>query len=294
MDLIKNKKKINIGITGHRGVIGTDFITLNKKFNFITFDGNLTNKQSVYNWIKNNSFEALIHFAAIVPIQDVEKNFSKAKKVNYGGTKHLVDAIIKFKPKNLGWFFYASTSHVYKGSNKKLTENSKKIPITRYGLTKLLAENYILKKTKKTKILFCIGRIFSYFHHRQKSSYFIQNVFKKIYEKNKKKITFYGLNQYRDILGSKDVCDAINFLYKKKAKGIYNIASGKKTKLLKVVNILAKSKNIKIVNKDNLYSKKFKNINIIGDIKKIRKIGWRPKDSLNYVLKNYLKNKLKK
>jgi len=293
MDSIKNKKK-NIGITGHRGVIGTDFIRLNKKINFIVFDGNIANKQSVYKWIKNNSFEALIHFAAIVPVQDVEKNFFKAKKINYGGTKNLVNAIIKFKPKNLKWFFYASTSHVYKGSNEKLNENSKKIPISRYGLTKLLAENYILKKRKKTKVEFCIGRIFSYFHHKQKPSYFIQSVFKKIYQKKKKKIGFYGLNQYRDILGSQDVCSAIIFLYKKKAKGIYNIASGKKTKLLKVVNILARRKKIEIVHEDNLYNNKLKNINLIADIKKIKKAGWKPRNNLNHVLKEYLNNKLKK
>ena len=155
-------QKINIGITGHKGVIGGEFIKRNKNFNFIPFKGDITNRTRVYRWIKNNPFQVLLHFAAIVPIQEVEKNFLKAKKVNYIGTKNLVDAIIRCQPNNLVWFFYASTSHVYKASNRKIKENDKKTPITRYGLTKLMAENYLLKKRKNPYVRFCIGRVFSF------------------------------------------------------------------------------------------------------------------------------------
>ena len=277
--------KISIGITGHKGVIGSEFIRRNKNFNFIRFKGDIANQANVDRWIRNNSFQAILHFAAIVPIKKVERNFLRAKKVNYNGTKNLVDAIIKYRHNNLTWFFYASTSHVYKDSNKKIKENSKKLPITRYGITKLMAENYILQKKKHTHVKFCIGRVFSFFHHKQKPSYFIQTAYRKIYQQNNTHIFFTGLHQYRDVLGVKDVCGAINFLCKKKAEGIYNIASGNKTKLLKIIRILLGKKKIKITTNRGVER------NLIASINKISNLGWSSKQNINQILKEYLKNK---
>ena len=41
--------------------------------------------------------------------------------------------------------FFSSTSHVYKSSKNKIKESDKKQPISYYGYTKLLAEEYITK-----------------------------------------------------------------------------------------------------------------------------------------------------
>jgi len=277
--------KIKAGITGHKGVIGSEFIKRHKNFNFIPFKGDITKQISVDKWIQSNSFQILLHFAAIVPISEVEKNFSKAKEVNFNGTKNLVDAINKYQPNNLIWFFYASTSHVYKDSNKKIKENDQKSPITRYGLTKLMAENYILRKKTHTHVKFCIGRVFSFFHYKQKPSYFIQTVYRKIYQQKNTHIFFTGLQQYRDVLGVKDVCGAINFLCKKETIGIYNIASGNKTKLLKIVKILKGKEKIQITTDQG------KEKNLIANIKKIKKLGWKPKQNIHQILNEYLKNK---
>ena len=85
------------GITGHTGVIGSNFIKKKFGFRFIKFKGDISNKENVHRWVKKNSFDLIIHFAAIVPIKIVENNYSYANKVNYIGTKNLVDAIIKNK-----------------------------------------------------------------------------------------------------------------------------------------------------------------------------------------------------
>jgi len=278
-------RKINVGITGHRGVIGSEFIKRNKKFNFLSFKGDITKKQSVEKWISKNNFKILLHFAAIATVSEVEKNFRNAKKVNYHGTKNLVDAIVKHKPNNLIWFFYASTSHVYKSSNKLIKEDDKKVPINLYGSTKLMAEKYILKKKKYSKVRFCIGRVFSFTHYKQNDSYFIPAVYKKIYIKKKRKIFLSGLNQYRDFIGPKDICDAINFLCKKKPAGIYNIASGKKHKLFKIVKILLGNKKVKIT------TDKKGDKNLAANISKIKKLGWKPKQNIKKILKWYIKNK---
>ena len=56
---------------------------------------------------------------------------------------------------NLKWFFFSSSSHVYKKSKKKLNENSKTEMNNKYSKTKLLAEKELLE-LKNKKI--CIGR----------------------------------------------------------------------------------------------------------------------------------------
>ena len=88
---------------------------------------------------------------------------------------------------------------MYQSSKKKILESDKKKPISYYGKTKLLAENFIIKKLKNTKIKYCIGRIFSTSNKNQKKNYLVPDLIKKI-KKTKKKITLNNLNHYRDFI----------------------------------------------------------------------------------------------
>ena len=68
---------------------------------------------------------------------------------------------------------------------KKFLKKSKK-PISYYGLTKLKAENYIIKRFKNTKIKYCIGRIFSTTNKNQKKNYLVPDLKYKIRNSKKK------------------------------------------------------------------------------------------------------------
>ena len=158
-------KKINIGITGATGSLGKVIIKNNKKINFNRFKGDIRNRKAVFDWLKRSKLNIVFHLAAIVPIKEVNRNIVKARQVNYNGTKNIVDACIE---KKIEWFFFSSTSHVYKSSRKKISEKFKKKPVSYYGQTKLWSENYISKKFKAKKIKYCIGRIFSTTNKNQK------------------------------------------------------------------------------------------------------------------------------
>ena len=56
------------GITGSKGNLGKTFVKNSKIFKFIKFKGDISKKKDVNRWIKNNEFDLIIHFAAIVPI----------------------------------------------------------------------------------------------------------------------------------------------------------------------------------------------------------------------------------
>ena len=160
------------GITGSTGLIGKQILKSKIDTKFVKFKGNIKNKLAVYNWVKNNKFDRLIHLASLVSVKKAKNNYNEAKKINYLGTKYLVDAVTKYKP-NLKLFFYIySTCISIKRFNIAITENSKK-PFTEYGKTKLLAENYIIKKLKKAEIPYCIVRIFNIADKKQPKNFFI-------------------------------------------------------------------------------------------------------------------------
>ena len=263
----------NCGITGSTGILGSNIIK-DLKFNFIIFKGDITKKKVVENWIKSNEFDFILHLAAIVPTINVENNYKYAKKVNYSGTKNLVDSLVKYK-KKIKSVFFASTSHVYKIQNKdvKINENQKLEPYSKYGKTKLLAENYFRENLKKNKINHCIGRIFSYTDPKQNKTFLTPSLFYKIKKSNKQVINFKGLNHYRDFLSLKDIINAIKILCLKKKRGTYNIGSGKKVNLETIARILCKK-----LNKKAFFLKDSNNFtHLVSNNQKLCKTGWKPK-----------------
>jgi UDP-glucose 4-epimerase len=275
---------LKCGITGWSGVLGK---TIRKEFNyeFILFKGRIENKKNIYQWVKNNEFDLIIHLAAIVPTNIVNNNFNKANKINYIGTKNIVNAILKYKP-NLKWFFFSSTSHVYKLKKifTKVDEKSAVYPSTKYGLTKLRAENYIINKMKKSMIKYCIGRIFSYSSPSQKKSYLIPSLINKIKETKNKSVIFKNLSHYRDFSSLKSICRAINTLRKNKSTGIYNIGSGNFFLLEDIAKYICKKFNKKFIFKQN------KKTFLIGNINKLNKLGFNNNENfyghLNFIIKN--------
>ena len=257
---------IKCGITGHSGNLGTTIIMKNKNIKFFKFNGDITNKNLVNRWINANNFEYIIHLAAIVPTKKVSQNYELAKKVNFTGTKNIIDSIIESK-KKINWFFFASTSHVYSFSKNKIKETNKIKPISKYGKTKLFAENYIKNKFKKKNIDFCIGRIFSIYDNKNKD-FLISNLKKKMLSK-KNEIILSNLNHFRDFVTTEYISKVVIFLMKNKFKGTINIGSGKKTHLKKIALKIANEykKKIKII--DN-----FKPTTMISDISKLNKMGF--------------------
>lgn len=274
---------MRIGITGSSGDLGSYLQKILTKNKLILFNQRIENIVYLKKWIMDNNFDAIIHLAAIVPTYIVNKDKKKSLKINYIGTKNIVDVINKFSKKKV-WFFYPSTSHVYASSKKSIKEDYKTSPISYYGKTKLLAEQYLLNNTKK--IIPCVGRIFSFTSKQQKKSFLIPSLISKLKNKNNK-VYFKNLNHIRDFLQIEDVCKAIKFLYQKKCEGIYNISSNKRINLKDIVLIL-----------NNLYKKNIiflpnkVKTTLVGNNKKILYLGWRPSkiSYKNYLLKNFSKD----
>lgn len=275
------------GLTGHSGILGSEIKKI-KNIKFFYFKGNITKIKDVEAWLKRYQFDFIIHLAAVVPTYIAEKNFKTVNSVNFFGTKNLINTILK-KQKNLKWFFFASTSHVYKLPYKKIKikENYPKKPLSKYGITKLRAENYIIKKMEK-KIPYCIGRIFSYTHFKQENSYFIPSVYKQIKNNRNPEILFSNLNHFRDFISTEDICYSIKKLWIHRKQGAFNIASSKAINLRSIPSLMKKKLKLQvnIKFKDNK-----KSTYLVANTNKLKKINSKKKKNFKKILNEFLKKK---
>ena len=243
-----------IGITGGTGLIGKILIKILKKkrIKFSCYNEDVRDLNKLKNWLDNNrGIDKIYHLAAIVPTNIVNQDKKKSISVNFKGTKN-VYKVAKSLNRNI-WFFYASTSHVYKPSQNLLKENDILKPSSFYGKTKLMSENFLLKN-KSIKMKICIGRIFSVFHKNQKKPFFYPvmcSKFKKKFKENEYHV-LNGGNSIRDFSNAEIVANILFKLGKKRAAGVINIGSGKKITLLEFVKkYINKKVKIKSIGKFN-------------------------------------------
>ena len=258
---------VKIGITGGSGLIGKILIKILKKrkIKFSSYKGDVRNFKDIKKWLKSNKdIKIVYHLAAIVPTIKVNKNKNKSINVNYKGTINLYNSIVELN-KDI-WFFFASTSHVYKLQNKPLKEKDIIKPTSFYGTTKFMAENYLLKNENK-KIKICIGRIFSVFHKNQDKSFFYPAMLSKFNKKKnigQKSLNLKGGSSIRDFSNAESIANIIIKLSIKKAQGIFNIGSGEKMTLLEFIK--------KYINNDIAIKAYGKSNMIVANIVKLKKI----------------------
>ncbi len=246
----KNKR---VGITGGDGVLGG---IISKRFvergiKTTSYPDNITDVASLHKWFGNHNFDFFFHFAAIVPVTDVQNDPLKAYEVNAIGTYYICKEIVKTQ--SSCWFFIASTSHIYKKQPAVdfglLKESHQKEPATIYGMTKLLAEQISIPILEHYKISYCISRIFSFTSVRQKEPYLVPTLRRKI-ESTSENDTLNIVNPdcVRDIIDAETVIDCILHLALNHVKGIINIGSGEGKRIIDIAQHIMKlaNKNIQI------------------------------------------------
>ena len=111
-------KKEVIGITGHSGILGKEISKKLKKNNYklYYYKSDILNKKDLVSWILKYKFDIILHLAAKVPTRIADKNFNLVEKVNYLGTKNLVNAI---KTMNKKIYFFLNQAPMYINFKKK-------------------------------------------------------------------------------------------------------------------------------------------------------------------------------
>ena len=276
---MKKVYKKKIVITGSSGLLGSYFANkYKKKFQIIKYPNRIENFKKFQKWIMNKKFDYFIHFAAIT------RNSSMSKKklflINTLSVKNILNSLNKHKKNNLKYFLFISSSHVYGNYNKKIKENQRRNPLSDYGKSKKMIEDFVFKKRKNFFFKIGIARIFNFTGPNQRRGYFIPDMSQKL-----KKFRFVkGLNKYRDFIHIDDLMESLKLLIKKEFEPPINISSGKKVNLIDICKLIVSRKKI-----ENLSFEKNRGEDIYGNNSLLKKLGKKKFKSINSIIKTYYK-----
>lgn len=245
---------------------------------------NITNFNKFSDIIIKYKPEILFHLAGetshsnsfLDPMSDVDSNI-----------KSTMCALETIRKNKIKCRFILGSTFVTIGKPEKLpiTENSTCNPTTIYGASKLYCENLCKIYNNVYDLDTVIFRITNSFGPREQIisnknaiNYLIYRAF------NGDEITLFNNGKFfRDLIYVSDVISALQIIMKKgKSGNLYWISSGKKTWFYKFGNLLTKNTGSKVVfPKTPKYTKKTDVGNFIVDNSKLKKLGWRPKVSID-------------
>ncbi len=250
----------------------------------------LLDKENVFEVINEIKPDFVFHLAGFSSVKDSWDKPELCKKINVEGTRNLLDAIMKAKlnPKIL----IITSAEVY-GKPKKLPlkETFTLSPESPYAKSRVEQEKLLLNYKNLDWI---VSRSFNHTGPGQQPIFVIPEFAKQLAEiklkKSKPKIFVGNLKAKRDFSDVRDVVAAYRILLEKgKSHEIYNVCSGKsyvvKSLLSRMIKMSGKKVNV-VVDKD-----KFRPVDIMdlkGDNKKFKKLGFKFKYSINKTLKDSL------
>lgn len=100
----------------------------------------ITDKEVVKNFVKDNSINVIVNCAAYTNVDKAENDYDTAEKINALAPKYLAEAALSVGAK----LIHISTDYVFMGTSYfPYTEGRMTLPVTVYGKTKVMGEEYI-------------------------------------------------------------------------------------------------------------------------------------------------------
>ena len=279
---------MKILVTGGTGFIGTRLVDklielghdvvildnkegkINKKSKYVK--GDIGKKIDIEKAIKD--CRVVFHLAALVDARGKDKD--EMFKINFTGAKNVFSAAIKNRCK----IIFTSTAAVY-GDAYLAKEDTPCKPLSYYGRSKLESEKLLDKNS-------FIVRLFNVYGPGGKVA---MNSFCKNVIENKP-VNIYGDGkQTRDFVYVSDVVEAL--ILGMRNNGIYNVGSGTEITVKELIEKIEKISGEKAklnylpANKQEIKKSR-------ADITRIKKLGWKPKVSLEEGIRNILKDKSNK
>jgi len=274
-------------ITGTKKVIP-------KEAEFIECD--IADVSTLNSILLNKKFDALMHFAALIKVEESIEKPDEYIKNNAHKSSILFGVCIKH---GLNSIIFSSTAAVYGNSSKfPIKENANLSPLNPYARSKVLTEKYLEKLSQDKKVNYIILRYFNVAGAdpslrsgmiSENSTHLIK-IASEVALNKRNHIVIFG-NDYptpdgtavRDYINVSDLADAhvlsLNYLLDKKQSLVMNCGYGRgysvKEILDKVNSIIEKPLNIKIGKR-----RKGDAISLVADIQKIKTLlNWKPKHS---------------
>ncbi|MFC1816539.1 GDP-mannose 4,6-dehydratase [Thermodesulfobacteriota bacterium] len=262
-----------------------------KKKNYYTID--LRKKGEIASLIRNLKPAFIFNFAGIIYSKDLKEQISG----NVITTENLLSSIIKIKNYNPKVLLIGTAAEygIVDDSDIPISETCKRRPMSNYGLSKFymdkLAEKYIMNsdiRIFRTKTFNIMGPGMS----EQLVVGAISMQIDKIIKKMQSRDLYIGnLDTERDFIDIRDVVASYWKISNSDFIGeVFNIGSGKPTKIRNILNLFVKYSglNINIKQKKKLIKENDPQC-IYADIAKVRKLlKWNPEITLEESIKNIM------
>lgn len=264
----------NILILGASGFIGKNIIEnlLSDNFNIILsgielnslsetiktnkgitlMPSKLKNIRYIKSIIEENKIDIVIHLVSTLIPSSGYREFKNEIIDVIQPTFELLDYL---STKNQTIIFFSSGGTIYGEANKRIKENHKLEPITYYGYSKLIIEDYIRLLSRKGSLKYIILRpsnVFGNYQRIEAQQGFIAVALGKII--SNKPIEIWGDGKtIRDYIYVKDVAEVVNKIIKLNIiNETLNVGSGIGTSLLEIIDFLQIhfDKKIEILFKD--------------------------------------------
>jgi len=226
------------GLSQNHEIFCADLIDNSSHQNYRKFD--VTNYQSVENTVKD--VDVVIDLAAHSLVSSIEGP-TKNANVNIIGLLNILEACIKNNIQKI--IFTSASSLIGEPKMLKVSEDHPATPKTAYGISKLASEHYLRLYNELNGLTYTVFRFFNIYGPYQKNG-LISSLYSRI--NNNQPLTVFGKgDQIRDYVFIKDI---IPFFEKAISTSvaenkILNMGTGQGTKILEIIDILAKTMKVK-------------------------------------------------
>ena len=264
---------------------------LKKKIKFIK--GDIRNKELLNKAVKKA--DAVIHLAYVNGTKYFYSKPVLVLDIAIKGIINIIDLCIKNNVKEL---YLASSSEVYQTPNKIPTDEDEPLKIPNvfnprysYGGGKILSELMGIHYGKNYFKKLIIFRPHNVYGQNMGNEHVIPEFINRFKSLKGKKFKIQGTgNEIRTFIYIEDFINAFNLILNKgKHLNIYNIGTNERIKIKNLAYKLSKIFKKKIIFKKTSIAKGGTKIRV-PDIKKIKKLGFKPKINLNKGLAKMLRN----
>jgi UDP-glucuronate 4-epimerase len=256
------------------------------KGKFKLYRADIRDRKALEKIFKKENVDKVVHLAAMAGVRNSLRDPALYADVNVMGTTYLLDLSVKYGVKN---FLYASSSSVY-GNNKKLPFSESDpvdTPISPYAATKkateLMAHVYSHIHALPTTGL----RFFTVYGPWGRPDMALFDFTRAIFADETIKVYNHG-NMTRNFTYIDDIVSGIlTCLDADLPCAVMNIGGDREEKLTRFIEVI--EKNVGKTAKKEMHPMQPGDVpSTVADIKRLRKLGWKPTTRIDVGIKNFV------
>ena len=235
-----NTGKYHVTVLDNLSTGSTKNIPNTQQENFNFFDGDVNCLKDVIKVFRDNNFDYVFHYAALVGVERTQQNPLKVLE-DIEGIKNILNLSVEH---NIDRVFYSSSSEVY-GEPVEIPQNEITTPLNSklpYAIVKSVGESFMRTFHEHHGLDFTIMRFFNTYGPRQKNDFVISK-FIELASANKD-LTIYGDgSQTRSFLHVDDNIEfTIKILEEKKLiNDVVNVGSDVEITIIDLANLIIES-----------------------------------------------------